>query len=263
MASVALEPASGRSHAELAALFTAGYEGYFMPVAVDESAFSFMAATWDYDLERSLVARDGTEDVGLCMLGVRGGDAWIGGVGVVAGRRGEGIGERLMRAAQDAARDGGVERLWLEVLVQNEPAIRLYEKLGYERVRELEVWSLDGELVNQEHRIPAAPLADALGRAKERLPWQRSDASVAKLPDAHALAFDRGSLVYRSSAGVASLLQVAAEDAGAIRALLGSLPEGTTGLRYLNGPEGDPANAVLESLGATQVARQHEMLLEL
>ena len=47
MGSVALEPASGRSHAELASLFTAGYEGYFMPVSVDEAAFTFMAATWD------------------------------------------------------------------------------------------------------------------------------------------------------------------------------------------------------------------------
>ena len=87
MGTVALEPASARSHAELAALFTAGYEGYYMPVAVDESAFSFMAGTWDYDLDASLVAVDGG-DVGLCMLGVRGASGWIGGVGIVAGRRG-------------------------------------------------------------------------------------------------------------------------------------------------------------------------------
>ena len=72
MGSVALEPASGRSHAELAALFTAGYEGYFMPVSIDEAAFAFMARGWDYDLDGSLVAIDGGEDVGLCMLAVRG-----------------------------------------------------------------------------------------------------------------------------------------------------------------------------------------------
>lgn len=263
MASVALEPASGRSHAELAALFTAGYEGYFMPAAIDESTFSFMAGTWDYDLDTSLVARDESDDVGLCMLAIRGEDAWIGGVGIVAGRRSEGIGEQLMLAAGDAARARGVQRLWLEVLVQNVPAIGLYEKLGYAHVRELEVWSLDGELVLQEHKVPAAPVADVVGRVTERPPWQRSDASVAKLADAQAVASDRGSLVYRAAAGVASLLQVAAADDVAIRELVGSLPEGTTGLRYLNGPEGDPANAVLESLGATQVARQHELLLEL
>jgi ribosomal protein S18 acetylase RimI-like enzyme len=260
MTAVALEPASGRSHAELAALFTAGYEGYFMPVAIDEAAFSFMARTWDYDLAGSLVATDGNADVGLCMLAVRGEDAWIGGVGVVTGRRGEGIGERLMRAVEEQAGSRGVKRLWLEVLTQNEPAVKLYEKLGYEHVRELDVWSLDKKLVLQEHKVPSLPVADAIGRSTERPPWQRADASVTNLADAQAVGDHRGSLVYRMAAGIAGLQQVAAEDDQAIHELLGSLPEDTVGLRYLNGPKGDPVNAVLASLGGTRVARQHEML---
>jgi ribosomal protein S18 acetylase RimI-like enzyme len=260
MGTVALEPASARSHAELAALFTAGYEGYFMPVAVDESAFSFMAGTWDYDLDASLVAVDG-DDVGLCMLGVRGTAGWIGGVGIVAGRRREGIGDQLMRAIEERALSRGIERLWLEVLVQNEPAIRLYEKLGYAVVRELEVWSLDG-LVLQEHDAASVPVADVVGRSSERPPWQRADAAVKRQDDARALVGGDGSLVYRSGNGVASILQ-AAGDADAIRALIESLPAGTTGVRYLNGPQGDPVNAALEALGGTCVARQHEMLLEL
>ena len=260
MGTVALEPASARSHAELAALFTAGYEGYYMPVAVDESAFSFMAGTWDYDLDASLVAVDG-DDVGLCMLGVRGSSGWIGGVGIVAERRGEGIGEQLMRAIEDRARSRGIEQLWLEVLVQNEPAIRLYEKLGYHVVRELEVWSLD-DLVLQTHDVAAMPVADAVGRSPLRPPWQRADAAVKRQEDARALVGADASLVYRSGNGVASILQ-AAGDADAVRALIESLPDGTTGVRYLNGPEGDPVNAALEALGGACVARQHEMLLEL
>ena len=261
MGTVALEPASARSHAELAALFTAGYEGYFMPVAVDESAFSFMAGTWDYDLDASLVAVDGNDDVGLCMLGVRGTSGWIGGVGIVAGRRGEGIGEQLMRAIEDRAASRGIEQLWLEVLVQNEPAIRLYEKLGYRVVRELEVWSLD-DLVLHAHNVASVPVADVVGRSPQRPPWQRADAAVERQDDARALVGGDSSLVFRSGNGVASILQ-AAGDADAIRALIESLPEGTTGVRYLNGPEGDPVNAALEALGGTCVARQHEMLLEL
>ena len=263
MGSVALEPASNRSHAELAALFTAGYEGYFLPVSIDEAAFASMARSWDYDLGGSLVATDGGEDVGLCMLAVRGEDAWIGGVGVVAGRRGQGIGEQLMRAIETSARDRRVTRIWLEVLVQNEPAIKLYEKLGYAHVRDLEVWSLDGGLVLQEHKVPSVPVADAVGRSKDRLPWQRADASVAALADAHAVADTRGSLIYRASGGIASIVQLAADDEDAIRDLLGSLPDETTGVRYVNVPEGDPVNAVLESLGGTLTARQHEMVLEL
>lgn len=263
MGSVAPEPASGRSHAKLAALFTAGYEGYYMPVSIDETTFTFMARAWGYDLAGSLVATDADVDVGLCLLAVRDEDAWIGGVGVIAGHRGEGIGEQLMRAAEEQARARGVRRLWLEMLVQNAPAIALYEKLGYERVRALEIWSLDEELVFQKHKVFSIAVSEALGRNKNRLPWQRADASVANLTDAHALAGDRGSLVYRASARIVSVQQVVADDEEAIRGLLGSLPANTTGIRYLNGPEGDPLNAVLKSLGGTQVARQHEMVLEL
>ncbi len=197
MGSVALTQASARSHAELAALFTAGYEGYFMPVAVDEGAFSFMAETWDYDLDASLVGVDGNDDVGLCMLGVRGTSGWIGGVGIVTGRRGEGIGKQLMRAIEDRALSRGIEQLWLEVLVQNEPAIRLYEKLGYRVVRELEVWSLD-DLVLQEHDVASAPVADVVGRSPQRPPWQRADAAVKRQDDARALVGGDSSLVYRS-----------------------------------------------------------------
>jgi GNAT superfamily N-acetyltransferase len=264
MGTVALEPASGRSHGELAALFTAGYEGYYMPLAIDEAAFSYMAGTWDYDLDASLVATDARADIGLCMLAVRGEDAWIGGVGIVAGRRGEGIGKELMRAAEENARARDVKRLWLEVLVQNEPAIGLYEKLGYRRIRGLELWSLEEKLVLQKHKIPSAAVEDVVGRGATRPPWQRADATVSNLADARALAGDRGSLIYRiTSAGTASLLQIHADDEDAILQLLGSLPDDTTRVWYMNGPEGDPLNAVLKSLGGTQVARQHEMLLEL
>ena len=83
---------------------------------------------------------------------------------MVAGRRGQGIGEQLMRAIETNARDRRVIRIWLEVLVQNEPAIKLYEKLGYAHVRDLEVWSLDGGLVFQKHKVPSVPVADAIGR---------------------------------------------------------------------------------------------------
>ena len=197
------------------------------------------------------------------MLAVRGEDGWIGGVGVVAGRRGEGVGERLMRAVHEQARARGVRRLWLEVLTQNEPAVQLYEKLGFEHVRELEVWSLDMKLGSPEHRVPTIPVAHAIGRSTERPPWQRADASVTNLADAQAVGDDRGSVVFRMTAGVAALQQVAAADEQAIHELLGSLPEETVGLRYLNGPEGDPVNVVLESLGGTQVARQHELVLHL
>jgi ribosomal protein S18 acetylase RimI-like enzyme len=255
--------AAGFSHEVLAETFTAGYEDYFTPLALDARLFGLLARIWDYDLESSRVALgDDGARIGLAMLGRRGEEGWVGGVGVVPNHRGEGLGRRLMEALADEARARGVKRLWLEVLVQNEPAIRLYEKLGYEHVRELEVWQLERH-ERERHDVTQIPVETALGRTRDRLPWQRADATVVNLGDAKAFENPRGTLIYRPSTDATVVLQVAAASEDAARELLAALPPETTAVRYLNGPTGDPVNEALGVLGATQTERQHEMLLEL
>src|SRR5207244_5154868 len=105
---------------------------------VDEAAFRYMVDAWDIDLERSRVALDDGMPVGVAMLGVRGAEGWIGGLGVIASHRHRGIGRALMEAVLADAPPS----VSLEVIEQNEPALRLYETLGFERTRILEVWSL-------------------------------------------------------------------------------------------------------------------------
>jgi ribosomal protein S18 acetylase RimI-like enzyme len=131
-------PADTIELAELAALFSAGYAGYYVPVHVDEAAFALMVDAWDIDLRRSCVALDGNERVGVALLGTRGERGWIGGLGVVPGARRTGIGRALM----EAVLAGAPADVSLEVIEQNERAIRLYTSLGFERTRILEVWSL-------------------------------------------------------------------------------------------------------------------------
>jgi ribosomal protein S18 acetylase RimI-like enzyme len=46
--------------------------------------------------------------------------------------RRRGVGAMLMAAAEDAARDGGAMDIRLTVIAENDPARRLYERLGYE-----------------------------------------------------------------------------------------------------------------------------------
>jgi ribosomal protein S18 acetylase RimI-like enzyme len=58
-------------------------------------------------------------------------------------RRREGIGELLTRSLLDRAAALGATEMRLEVIVENQPAIRLYEKLGFVRTRELEVLALE------------------------------------------------------------------------------------------------------------------------
>jgi len=53
------------------------------------------------------------------------------GMGLLPGYRGRGIGERLIRAAVDAARAAGMERIELSVYGRNERAAALYRKVGF------------------------------------------------------------------------------------------------------------------------------------
>lgn len=266
MGSVALEPASRYSYAELAAIFNAGYEGYFTPFVLDEAAFRFMSTTWDDDLDASRVALVDGDPAGICKLAIRGDRGWIAGIGISPSHRGKGVGEELVRGVLAEARERGLREVWLEVLVQNEPAIRLYEKLGFARVRELEVWTL-GELVFQKHKARPVPLAQVQARIRaerrEREPWQRADETVANLENVEALESEHGALLFRRTEERVSLLQAVAPDETAARELLHALPDEATSLQWLNGPEGDPFNAAIASLGGTLAHRQHEMLLPL
>ena len=246
--------------AERADLFNAAYEGYHVPFHVDVATLEFMDGAFDLDLDASRIAfRDG-DPVGLGNLGVRGEDAWIGGVGVVTGARRSGIGEALMRALHQQALERGVRRVWLEVIVENSGAFALYEKLGYRTIRDLEVWSLAAA---DEADAPAreVPAAEAQARVRElggaREPWQRADETIANYGDALGLATDEGAAVYRTG-GAVQLLQVAGDAEPFLRFL-----RGLGSVSVLNLPEDDPAAAALRSLGAAVAVRQHEMLLEL
>jgi GNAT superfamily N-acetyltransferase len=176
---VTLELRSARSLTlgERAELFNAAYDGYLVPFHVDERQLAFMDDVFDRDLDASRIAfRDG-EPVGLRNLGLRSEDAWIGGVGVVPSARRAGVGESLMRALHEEARDRSVRRVWLEVIVENTGAFALYEKLGYVLVQDVEVWTLPA--AEGGHAGREVPVAEAKAQLPERHePWQRADGTL-------------------------------------------------------------------------------------
>lgn len=241
---------------ERAELFTAAYEGYVVPMRIDEASLAWMEEKFDFDLDASRIAyRDG-EPAGLANLAVRGRDAWIGGVGVVASARRAGLGEALMRAVHEEARTRGVQRVWLEVIVENTGAFALYEKLGYELVQDVEVWTLPA--AEGEHAGREVPVSEVKAQLPERRePWQRADGTLSHYDDVRGLVTESGAMLFcvRSSA---QLQQYTGEPEPLLRALR------TFGdVSVLNLPADDPAAAVLRELGGSVTVRQHEMLLEL
>jgi ribosomal protein S18 acetylase RimI-like enzyme len=233
---VNLDPSDQFSYAELAELFTRGYENYFVPVHFDEPTMRYVVDTWDIDLSKSRVA----PGAGLCNLAIRGDRGWIGGIGVVPEHRRTGVGRALMEALLELA----PATVLLEVIDANEPAIRLYESLGFVKTRVLEVWRVEARLVEA-----ASAAQSTLGQTD--LPWQREDASLP--PDYERVEVDGGAMLWRG----ATVFQLDARDEDAAAALLS---RGTT-LNYVNVPEGDVAIGALRRLGGELQLKQFEMVL--
>lgn len=267
--------------ASLAALFTLVYTGYAVPMHVDGPVMRFMRVAADVDLAASRVLRDGADPVAVALLGVRGEAGYIAGMGVAPSHRGRGLGEAVMRAVLASARERGVKRVQLEVLVQNASAIRLYERLGFRHLRDLEVWSFPAP-APADAGIAVAPVAldeaHAFIRAHRAAPepWQRADGTFAALR-ADGATFEAlraardgrtvGAAIVRV-AGRASVVQLATlpgESEAATLALLGALrrDDAPQGVRWLNLPVEHPAAAVVRALGPTLEAKQHEMALPL
>jgi len=76
-------------------------------------------------------------------------------IAVLEGFRRMGIGEELMKKGMESMKnDYGAKEVYLEVRVSNEPAIRLYEKLGFKKIKVIEGYYSDGE----NAYVMAAPL---------------------------------------------------------------------------------------------------------
>jgi ribosomal protein S18 acetylase RimI-like enzyme len=258
---------------DLADLFNRAYEGYEVPLHVDAGAVAFMEDALDLDPERSCVAWQDGQPVGLAMLGVRGEAGWVGGMGVVATARRTGIGEQLMRALIERARTAGVRQLGLEVLERNLGARALYEKLGFRTWRRLEVLVLEGPGTPPLARaMPCVP-RDARRRIalarRAAEPWQRADATVDRLdvstPALRAVTTIGGDAVYRITEGRASVLQLHATSETGAGLLLDAIRsrDGVRMLRYLNVPDDDPAAMAMRARGAVCSAAQFEMALAL
>ncbi|MDA7418248.1 GNAT family protein [Xenophilus arseniciresistens] len=102
-----------------------------------EQAIRFFQNSLDKNHPLKLLVRDNQEVLGWCEISGVHGDmrAHIGmlGTGLVAPMRDQGLGGALMQAAIDAAWARGFTRIQLSVRMDNLRAIRLYERLGFER----------------------------------------------------------------------------------------------------------------------------------
>jgi ribosomal protein S18 acetylase RimI-like enzyme len=265
----ALRRASEFSLGELAALFTASYENYFVPFQIDEPTFAYMADVFDLDLHKSLVAVEGGQPIGIANLGRRRDRTWLGGIGVVPASRRTGVGELLTRGLLDRARGAGAREMVLEVIAENTAAIALYEKLGFVRLRELEIFTLPAAEQGGAPDDVQVEVEEAIRRIAayrdQPEPWQRDDDTIANLarryPPPRGLVTPGAAAVYRVERGRVSLLQAAGNPSGLRAAVEGLRRMGI--LSAVNYPSGGSVAATMRVAGAEVSLRQLEMSLAL
>ncbi len=98
-----------------------------------------------------------------------------------------------MEALHEQSRELGVNRVWLEVIVENTGAFALYEKLGYAVTQDVDVWTLDG--TEGEHDAREVSPAEIELPAQHE-PWQRADGTLANYDDVRGLVTDTGSMLF-------------------------------------------------------------------
>lgn len=131
-----------------AQIWNEGFQGYFFDMNTTVDAFTARLGSEGLSPRLSVVAFTEGRPVGFILNGVRQvGDkkiAWNGGTGVAPEFRGHGVGRAMMQASLDIYREEQVNFATLEAISQNETAIALYQKMGYQLVDRLAVYNREG-----------------------------------------------------------------------------------------------------------------------
>jgi len=118
-------------------LFNRSFEAYFVPVNFTEASFKALAErdTIDFGASKALLVKD--KLIGLALIARRGTVSRMSGFGIRREFRGMGAGNWFVKQLLEEARQRSERHMYLEVIIQNEAAVHLYEKHGFIKIRRL------------------------------------------------------------------------------------------------------------------------------
>lgn len=285
MAETEIGPISFAEREELHAMLVAAFADYPVPMKPTLvqllQTFTRRGVCW----ELSCAARSQGEMVGAMVVGegtmMSLPTAYDITTGVRPEFQGQGLAGQLLRRVQQQLGERGVQHLLLEVLQENEPAVRAYRREGFEVTREFLCFEIDkAELLKADGGQPGGVTIEAVDRDLEawqgfwdwQPSWQNSSASVERSPvPVVCLGARRGeeiagyALVVAESGDVPQLaVQRGARRQEVGRALLQGLarqgaPEQP--LRLLNiDAKASGDLTFLRACGAHEITRQYEMM---
>ena len=131
------KPASDYPLPDLTQLLNLSFENYLVPITFNLSQFLTMIRKDSVDLSASRVLLADDQPAGIALIARRGWTSRLAAMGILQSQRGKGIGSWFMDKLIQEARERNDYDMVLEVIEQNEYAVRLYQKCGFRSVRRL------------------------------------------------------------------------------------------------------------------------------
>jgi GNAT superfamily N-acetyltransferase len=184
-------PASDSPLPDLVKLLNLGFENYLVPIQFNLSQFLTMMRKDSIDLSSSRILLADNEPSGIALIARRGWTSRLAAMGISQQMRGKGAGSWFMEKLIDEARERSDHEMVLEVIEQNEAAVRLYQKYGFQTIRRLIGFThVDASQTNtvdlQEIDLRTAGTLISMHGLRD-LPWQLSAETIAHLnPPARA-----------------------------------------------------------------------------
>jgi ribosomal protein S18 acetylase RimI-like enzyme len=178
-------PASNYPLSDIVNFLNQGFQGYFVPIHFDAVAFLNMLRQDGIDLTASRVLVTDDQPAGIALIARRGWTSRLAAMGIAKEKRGLGAGSWFMEKLIEEACQRAEHEMWLEVIEQNEPAMKLYQKCGFQIVRRL-IGLIRKDAVDEEKGSLQEIDLRELGRlilqhGLPDLPWQLSGESIAQM----------------------------------------------------------------------------------
>jgi GNAT superfamily N-acetyltransferase len=180
--SLTLTPASAFPISTLAELMTRSFEGYLVPVNITEPVMHTMLRRDGVDLPSSRVLMKDEEPVGLALIARRGWTSRLAAMGITSTARSGGVGTWAMEQLIEEAKTRGEKEMILEVIEQNTAGVKLYEKIGFKKVRRLVGYKLENPQSESAHLLEEIDIRDLARQVTyhglKDLPWQLSGTTI-------------------------------------------------------------------------------------
>jgi ribosomal protein S18 acetylase RimI-like enzyme len=177
-----LQPASEFPLTQLADLMTRSFEGYFVPINITESALLTMLKRDSIDLTSSRVLIHNDEPAGIALIARRGWTSRLAAMGILTEGRNQSLGTQTMHQLIQEAKERQDKEMILEVIEQNTAGVKLYEKVGFKKIRRLVGYKLENPQVESNEELKEIDIRE-LARlvtyhGLKDLPWQLSGTTI-------------------------------------------------------------------------------------